>query len=56
VPYSKGSAWSLDDVEPPSIPIQGGERLALDAPITPTAPEKSRRTVVFRHASAPKKL
>ncbi len=51
VPYSHGVAWSLDD-DPPSIPIQGGTRLVLDAPVTPTAPEKSRRTVVFRHASA----
>lgn len=55
VPYSRGAAWSLDDESPPSIPIQGGARVSLDAPIAPTAAEKVRRTVVFRHAASTKK-
>jgi len=50
VPYSHGVPWTLDTADPPRIPIQSGARLALDAPITPTASEKARRTVVFRHA------
>ncbi len=53
VPYSNGAPWTLDDPSPRAIPIQGGARISLEAPMTPTATEKVRRTVVFRHAIVP---
>lgn len=48
VPYTDGAPWTLDS-EPNVISLAGGARVTLSAPMTPTASEKARRTVVFRH-------